>query len=64
MKAAAQSAKVAVAGGISSSTIEEYLALDPDIVIVGGAISHADDPVAEARAIKLAMENAHKSRKE
>ena len=56
MRAAARSAKIAVAGGINSTTIGDYVALDPDIVIVGGAIGHAEDPVAEARAIKLAME--------
>ena len=30
-------------------------ALKPEIIIVGSAIGHADDPVAEAKAIKDAM---------
>ncbi|HEY0208084.1 3-hexulose-6-phosphate synthase [Acerihabitans sp.] len=48
-------AKVSVAGGINSKTIEEYAVLRPDIVIVGSAITHAADPAQEARLIKQAM---------
>ena len=48
-------AKVSVAGGINSKTIHEYVALRPDIVIVGSAITHAADPALEARLIKQAM---------
>ena len=55
MKASAMKARIAVAGGITSKTIEDYVALKPDIIIVGGAIAHADDPVLEACLIKSAM---------
>lgn len=58
MKEHAKKSLVAVAGGINSKTIEQYVALKPDIIICGGAIAHADDPVAEAKAIKAAMEAA------
>lgn len=55
MKECSKKAKIAVAGGISSKTIEKYVALNPDIVIVGSAIGRAEDPVAEAKAIKEAL---------
>ena len=55
MKSAASIAKIAVAGGINSKTIDRYVALEPDIVVVGGAIAHAEDPLEEARLIKKAM---------
>ena len=55
MKECSQKAEIAVAGGISSKTIEKYVALNPDIVIVGSAIGRAEDPVAEAKAIKEAL---------
>lgn len=58
MKQTVCNAKVAVAGGINSKTIKEYVALKPDIVIVGSGITHATDPVAEAKAIKEEMEKA------
>lgn len=55
MKKYSTSAKIAVAGGISSKTIAEYVALEPDIIIVGSAIMNAADPVEEARLIKEAL---------
>lgn len=55
MVANAKKAKVSVAGGINSKTVSKYVALKPEIIIVGSAIGHAADPVAEARAIKEAM---------
>lgn len=52
--------KVAVAGGINSQTIQEYLALEPDIVIVGSGILNAADPEAEAQKISAALkEGSH-----
>ncbi|CAM3567832.1 3-hexulose-6-phosphate synthase [Klebsiella spallanzanii] len=48
-------AKIAVAGGISSKTIASYAALKPDVVIVGSAITHAEDPAKEARLIADAL---------
>ena len=55
MKKHVKNVKVAVAGGISSKTIGEYKALNPDIVIVGSGILNADDPVKEARLIAEAI---------
>ncbi|OON42025.1 3-hexulose-6-phosphate synthase [Izhakiella australiensis] len=55
MKTHARRAKIAVAGGINSKTIDQYVALQPDIIIVGSAITHAADPQLEARLIKEAM---------
>jgi 3-hexulose-6-phosphate synthase len=51
MKQHAKKAKVSVAGGINSKTINDYVALQPDIVIVGSGITHAEDPVKEAKFI-------------
>ncbi len=39
---------LAVAGGINRSTVADYLALRPHIVIVGSGITGAADPAAEA----------------
>lgn len=55
MKECATSVKIAVAGGINASTIRDYVALDPEIIIVGSGIGHAADPAAAARLIKEAM---------
>lgn len=55
MKESSKKAEIAVAGGISSKTLAKYVELKPDIVIVGSAIGNAEDPVAEAKAIKEAM---------
>ncbi len=51
----AKTAKISVAGGISSKTIDLYVALKPDIVIVGSAIGSAANPVEEAKLIKQAI---------
>ena len=48
-------AKIAVAGGINSDTLESYTLYQPDIVIVGTGITHADNPEVEAKAIKEAL---------
>ncbi|MGY3750279.1 3-hexulose-6-phosphate synthase [Vagococcus acidifermentans] len=55
MKTLVNKAQVAVAGGINSKTVKDYVALDPDIIIVGSAISNASNPVEEARLIKAAL---------
>lgn len=47
--------QVAVAGGINSETISDYVALEPDIVIVGSGILNAADPVNAAKTIKAAL---------
>ena len=55
MKECVKAAGVSVAGGINGKTISDYTALRPDIVIVGSGITHALDPVAEARKIYEAV---------
>ena len=51
MTACAKKAKISVAGGIRADTVAEYAAYRPEVVIVGGGILHAPDPVAAAAAI-------------
>ena len=55
MKQYAKAVQVAVAGGINAESIGDYVALEPDIVIVGSGILKADDPVAAAKVIKEAL---------
>ncbi|MEZ3487866.1 MAG: orotidine 5'-phosphate decarboxylase [Lachnospiraceae bacterium] len=43
--------EVAVAGGINSAVLGEYLVYRPEIIIVGGGIIHAQDPVKEAETL-------------
>ena len=43
--------QLSVAGGIKVSTVDQYQALGADIIIVGGGVNHADDPVATAKAL-------------
>ncbi|MGE0970644.1 3-hexulose-6-phosphate synthase [Klebsiella sp. WOUb02] len=58
IKQHARHSHISVAGGINSRTIADYVALKPDVVIVGSAITRAEDPLEEARLIKAAMVNA------
>ncbi|AHF75178.1 3-hexulose-6-phosphate synthase [Sodalis praecaptivus] len=58
MKKHARHATISVAGGINSRTIHHYVEQQPDVIIVGSAITKADDPVQEARLIKTAMQGA------
>jgi 3-hexulose-6-phosphate synthase len=44
VKRAFPQAKLAIAGGVGLDTIEEIASIEPDIVIVGGAITTAQDP--------------------
>lgn len=46
---------LSVAGGISAETVGPFVALRPDIVVVGSGITHAEDPVAAARRIHAAL---------
>lgn len=49
LRACTRHSRLSVAGGICADTVGQYA--DADIVIVGGAIAHAADPAAAARAI-------------
>lgn len=51
IKKASKQSTISVAGGINVNTVEDYIAQGADIVIVGGGINHADDPVAAAKAL-------------
>ena len=55
LRRAVERAEVSAAGGIGLSTLPEYCAQRPDVLIVGGAIASAPDPAAEARAVRQAM---------
>ncbi|MDD3337754.1 MAG: 3-hexulose-6-phosphate synthase [Lachnospiraceae bacterium] len=50
-----KTAKISVAGGINTSTIPMYAKEKPDVMIVGGGICHAEDPVKAAKEIYEAM---------
>ena len=56
VKSVINNSKVAVIGGIKPDTIKEVVAEEPDLVVVGGGIANADDPVAAAKACKDAIE--------
>mgnify|MGYP002758254208 FL=1 len=56
MKGVIKNSKIAIAGGIKPETIEEVAAESPDLVIVGGGIANADDPVEAAKQCKAAIE--------
>ena len=49
LKHAVSSARLAVAGGIKLDTVDAYLSLDPDIIIVGSGILREKDPRRAAR---------------
>ncbi len=55
IKKVSNQAMVSVAGGINSRTVYDYFRENPDILVVGGGITHASDPVTEAKAIKKAI---------
>jgi len=52
MKEAAKNAKIAVAGGLHSGNLHSYMPYTPDIIIVGGGILNAPNPVKETIMIK------------
>ncbi|MCI8428723.1 MAG: 3-hexulose-6-phosphate synthase [Lachnospiraceae bacterium] len=56
IKSCAERAGISVAGGIRLDTVEQYLALEPDVIIVGGGILGQQDPKAAARAMREKMQ--------
>lgn len=51
-------AAVSVAGGIKAGTVSDYLAYHPDIVISGGGIVKAEDPVKAAAELHQKIKEA------
>ena len=49
VKSVISNSKVAVAGGIKPDTIKDIVAENPDLIIVGGGIANAEDPVEAAK---------------
>ncbi|GBF75985.1 3-hexulose-6-phosphate synthase [Paenibacillus sp. 598K] len=58
IKGVVEQAKTAVAGGIKLETIEEVIAAEPDLVIVGGGITGVDDRPAVAAAMQRLVRGA------
>ena len=57
IKKCSKQSLISVAGGINESTVDIYIEAGADIVIVGGGISHAEDPEAAARNIAEKVHN-------
>ncbi|MDT3959177.1 3-hexulose-6-phosphate synthase [Staphylococcus kloosii] len=56
VKSVITNSKLAVAGGIKPDTIEEVAKEEPDLIVVGGGIANADDPVAAAQQCRNAID--------
>ncbi|MBF7022878.1 3-hexulose-6-phosphate synthase [Staphylococcus kloosii] len=56
IKSVITNSKLAVAGGIKPDTIEEVAKEEPDLIVVGGGIANADDPVAAAQQCRNAID--------
>lgn len=54
-KALVKNAKIGISGGITLEYMPEVVAVDPDWVVVGGALYNAEDPAATAKAFKEFM---------
>ena len=52
VKQAFPAAKLAIAGGVGLDTIDAVVAIEPEIVIIGGAITTAPDPARIAQQIR------------
>lgn len=51
MKDAVKTAKISVAGGITTDTLSAYQTYQPEVIIVGSGITHAKEPEKEAEKI-------------
>lgn len=60
MRAQVSHTPLAVAGGVNAASLPAYLAYDPHIVIIGGGIAHATDPVAAAKQLKEILDQHNK----
>lgn len=60
MRKYVKSCQIAVAGGIGSTTVEQYLPHKPDIVIAGGSVVKAENPSLEARRIIEKMKGGNR----
>lgn len=56
LRSVVTTAKVAVTGGLDLDTLRRVVRCEPDLVIVGGAITNAADPRAVAEAMRAVME--------
>lgn len=52
LKKTAKKAKISVAGGITLQTIDEYIKLKPDVIIIGSGLTKSENPRNEAMQIK------------
>ena len=53
---AGSACQAVISGGITPATIADVVAAGPDVIIVGGALCKADDPLAVAKALRAAMD--------
>ncbi len=51
LRSAVTCTQIAVAGGIRLDTLDAYLEYEPEIIIVGGGIVHAEDPAGETKKL-------------
>ncbi|MEJ6347854.1 3-hexulose-6-phosphate synthase [Holzapfeliella sp. He02] len=58
IKATVQQTKTAVAGGIKEDSAPTIISQQPDLLIVGGAISTDDNPAEKAKVFKDMIDNA------
>ncbi len=57
MSSCRKRAKISVAGGIHVGTIKSYMQYNPEVLIVGGGICHAENPVLAAKEIYEKINN-------
>lgn len=58
MSAYVRSARISVAGGICADNASYYVALKPEVLIVGSGITHASDPARAANRIRESMKGS------